>query len=406
MDSKPDDERTDLQGNVMETTSTPTEFAPAERASKDQIASEHASVGILTTVVSVLDAMPHIVFVLNEYRQAVFANRFFYDTFNVDNANEVLGLRPGEAVDCIHATETIGGCGTTKHCRDCGAVLAILSSLEGRKDVRECRIMRKDDCQVFDLLVKAAPLVIKNKVFTIVSAVDISHEKRRRVLERVFFHDVINLAGGIEGLSRELCESLSEEDSESAYLASIINSSTCELMEQIYAQRDLAAAENNELSVKVSYIGSSELSRGIADLYRSHPMAEDRTVEFDPSSQNIDFESDTTLLKRIIGNLVKNALEASRTNETVTIGCNKQDDCVRFWVHNPAVIPKQIQRQLFQRSFSTKGEGRGIGTYTIRLLTEKYLKGSVSFTSTEERGTVFYVSLPSSLDRSNTIEWH
>jgi sensor histidine kinase regulating citrate/malate metabolism len=49
--------------------------------------------------------------------------------------------------------------------------------------------------------------------------------------------------------------------------------------------------------------------------------------------------------------------------------------------------------QLFQRSFSTKGNGRGIGTYSIKLLTENYLKGKVSFFSNEEEGTVFSIEL-------------
>jgi len=49
---------------------------------------------------------------------------------------------------------------------------------------------------------------------------------------------------------------------------------------------------------------------------------------------------------------------------------------------------------LFQRSFSTKGEGRGLGTYSIKLYTERYLKGTVSFSSAEGEGTVFRVRYP------------
>jgi sensor histidine kinase regulating citrate/malate metabolism len=50
--------------------------------------------------------------------------------------------------------------------------------------------------------------------------------------------------------------------------------------------------------------------------------------------------------------------------------------------------------QIFQRSFSTKGTGRGIGTYSVKLLTEKYLQGEVSFISTKEFGTTFYITIP------------
>jgi signal transduction histidine kinase len=56
-------------------------------------------------------------------------------------------------------------------------------------------------------------------------------------------------------------------------------------------------------------------------------------------------------------------------------------------------MSEEVQRQLFQRSFSTKGIGRGLGTYSIRLLTENYLKGKVSFISNETEGTVFSIEL-------------
>jgi sensor histidine kinase regulating citrate/malate metabolism len=50
--------------------------------------------------------------------------------------------------------------------------------------------------------------------------------------------------------------------------------------------------------------------------------------------------------------------------------------------------------QIFQRSFSTKGAGRGLGTYSIKLLGERYLHGTVSFASSAEQGTIFQISLP------------
>ncbi len=54
--------------------------------------------------------------------------------------------------------------------------------------------------------------------------------------------------------------------------------------------------------------------------------------------------------------------------------------------------------QVFQRSFSTKAErGRGIGTYSVKLFVERYLRGTVGFTSAEPDGTTFSVTLPATL---------
>jgi len=109
----------------------------------------------------------------------------------------------------------------------------------------------------------------------------------------------------------------------------------------------------------------------------------------------VQLTSDRTLLKRILGNLVKNALEACPPRQTVTLGCELiAGQKIRFWVHNPTPMPREVQLQVFNRSFSTKGPGRGLGTYSVRLLTEKYLKGVAGFTSSPEQGTTFFVTFP------------
>jgi sensor histidine kinase regulating citrate/malate metabolism len=69
------------------------------------------------------------------------------------------------------------------------------------------------------------------------------------------------------------------------------------------------------------------------------------------------------------------------------------DSFIYFSIKNPGLIPAEVQSQIFQRSFSTKGKGRGLGTYSIKLLTERYLNGSVGFTSSIERGTEFFVKI-------------
>jgi sensor histidine kinase regulating citrate/malate metabolism len=109
--------------------------------------------------------------------------------------------------------------------------------------------------------------------------------------------------------------------------------------------------------------------------------------------------TDGVLLGRVLGNLIKNALEASSRGQTVTVAFDNSRYPL-FTVHNPAVMPEEVQLQMFQRSFSTKeGKGRGIGSYSVKLLTEKYLRGKVWFTSCRDVGTTFFVSLSSPSDQ-------
>ena len=100
-----------------------------------------------------------------------------------------------------------------------------------------------------------------------------------------------------------------------------------------------------------------------------------------------------------IGTQDASALDARFTDsdkgQTVTVDCLDQGQEVVFAVHNPAVIPEEVQLQIFQRSFSTKGQpGRGVGTYSMKLLGEQYLGGKVNFVSRPPQGTTFTLALP------------
>lgn len=57
-------------------------------------------------------------------------------------------------------------------------------------------------------------------------------------------------------------------------------------------------------------------------------------------------------------------------------------------------MPREVQLQVFKRSFSTKGEGCGLGSYSVNLLTQRYIQGWVWFTSDEAEGTTFRMWVP------------
>jgi signal transduction histidine kinase len=107
----------------------------------------------------------------------------------------------------------------------------------------------------------------------------------------------------------------------------------------------------------------------------------------------VSFVSDATLLRRILGNMLKNALEASLEGDIVTLGADARTGQLNLWVHNPAVIPDEYQQRIFQRDFSTKGAGRGLGTYSMQMLS-RLLSGEVNFTSGTGNGTRFILTLP------------
>lgn len=368
----------------------PTKFAPAERASIRTLQTQADYWLEHPLLQRVFDAVPDIVLILNQERQIIFANKSLLQTLGLADEKQVLGMRPGEALGCVHAIETAGGCGTTEFCKTCGAVKAILSSLGGTEAVEECRIILQND-EALDLQVWATPLQVEDERFSVFAIKDISHEKRRRVLERIFFHDLLNAAGGLRGFVDILQDA---KPTELETVKEAIAKLSDRLIEEINAQRELSLAENNELVVDPDPINSIGLLREIIEMYARHEVARNRSLQLDRAAEIITFTSDPTLLRRVIGNMVKNALEATSPGQTVTLSCRVAGEEVEFSVHNPTFMPRDVQLQMFQRSFSTKGSDRGLGTYSMKLLSERYLKGWVSFNSSPEQGTVFIGRYP------------
>ncbi len=258
--------------------------------------------------------------------------------------------------------------------------------------VRECRVLveRASSAAPMDLRVTATPITVGGEQFVVAAIEDISQTKRLEVLQRVFFHDVLNTAFCISAYAH----SLTNEPKNAAEAGKVLKSLGDELIEEINAQRDLLAAESGDLKVIVEPVAVTQLLEELRLKFLKNPEAAERKVEFCSVWDGM-IQTDRRLLRRVLSNLLKNGLEATAPGQTVTLNCTERGNWLAFTVHNREVIPPDVQLQIFQRSFSTKAEaGRGVGTYSIKLLGEQYLGGTVEFSSRKPEGTSFVLTLP------------
>jgi signal transduction histidine kinase len=371
-----------------------TYFRPAGRATPQTVRAAADSIPADSPCRQVLEAIPGLACVLNEQRQIVGLNERFVRFLEAGGRDELLGRRLGEALHCVRTGSPPDGCGTTPACVTCGAAQAMHAcSSSGQRQTRECRLTIDRGAQRVSLEFEAvvSPLRLGNRTFQICALRDIGAEKRRQVLEQVFFHDVLNTAGGVAGFA-DLIVELGPEQPESDVQTTLARLAH-QLVEEIEAQRALASAERGELRPAAGVVDMPALLEDVAALYRAHEVAADRTIVVRPGAPPI-WVTDAVLLRRILGNLAKNALEASPPGGVISIGARRDGDVMVCEVHNPGRMPQHVQAQIFQRSFSTKaGSGRGLGTYSIQLFAERVLGGTVSFASGES-GTTFAVCLP------------
>ena len=366
-----------------------TYFAPASRADiqKLQVAREDFVSSPVAT--RLLDAVPDPAMVLFETRQIVIANSVLMRLLGVSSSDELMGVRPGEMLQCIHSSEMPGGCGTSRACRYCGAGQAIVDCLvKGRIAAQECRIRTRTDADggSLDVFVQVTPIVARNRKFAVLHMRDISADRRRKVLERVFLHDLSNAVFGLRSVAESLWHRADESGADRE-LREALYQAAVQVSDELEAQRALLRAESGELVPEFAPLSPAV---EIDQIRRSHS---DALITAEVA--DVELVTDAMLLRRVLTNLVKNAVEATPSGTPVNITVEDLGEEVSFAVANPGAMPEEVQHQVFQRSFSTKeGAGRGIGAYSVKLLTERYLGGRVTFTSEEPAGTRFVVTLP------------
>jgi len=106
--------------------------------------------------------------------------------------------------------------------------------------------------------------------------------------------------------------------------------------------------------------------------------------------------SDDALLKRVLANLVNNAVQAMPQGGELRISAYREANDVLVAVQDTGGgIPEEFKAKLFTPLFTTKSKGQGFGLAVVKRLTEA-LGGTVTFESQEGVGTTFIVRLPQS----------
>lgn len=367
-------------------------YAAAEVGRQSHLFAPDGTFGVM------LDAVPNPLVVLNDQRQVVFANRALLALAGEESPDRLFGLRPGEVVDCKSAAAGPSGCGSAEGCRWCEMVNIIMAALNGEERVADCHLLRVVDGKEehVDLRGWTRPLMVDGERFVILSLADIGNEKRRQALEHTFFHDLMNSLGSIKGLL-DLAR-YTEDPAEREELFALMRIATSQAVEEIASQRMLVLAENRELHVEMEPFDSHSWLDELVEIFRKHHLTASKVLELIEMPEDRIIVADRTLLHRILVNMLKNALEATPPGGRVKIGCRRERDDHLFWVHNATPIPAEHQPRIFNRSFSTRGTGRGIGTYSMRLLSS-YLGGKVDFVSNPDDGTTFFLTCPCEQER-------
>jgi len=358
--------------------------SPAIIAQHDKIKEEVSS--------GLINSAPNPAIILNKERRIVFYNKALEKAVGEDRESMILGRRPGELLHCCNSRNN--WCGDALPCSQCGALMAIKSAIDGKDSQEECMLLADIDGKVkaYTFMVNASPISIKEEKYYIIHLTDISDLKHKEMMEKVFLHDLLNSVNGIANAGTLIREDATPKEQQE--LAAMIVDRAHYLASEINAHRLFISAETKQLEVHNEPVAIVQLINSICFFYKDSLLAKENNISIKWEIDEFKLNTDKRILHRIIENLVKNAFEASPKNGEVKVLANEENGNALITVSNMGTISMTVAHQIFKRSFSTKGPGRGLGTYSVKMFTENYLRGRVWFDSSQEDGTNFYIELP------------
>jgi K+-sensing histidine kinase KdpD len=369
--------------------SATTRFAPAERASGHRLDNDIKLAANNSFIDGLMNISNGLFAVLNDRRQIVALNDSFIKYLGVEDAGAIMGLRPGESVNCVHACKMPGGCGTSDYCKTCGAAIAIMTALETRQpQERTCAVTVERDNQQLDIFfsVRSCHLEIEDHDYILLFLQDVSIQQYRACLDRTFFHDINNMLCSLVGKSQmiSICNQHSKEKQKELHNAIL------RITQEISIQGSLQNTLDSSYKPFYTEVSINRILMEIEELFSGHPLTVSRTLKISYLPDETSITTDFHLVTRIVMNMVTNALEATPENGSVRLSIDVTLNAITFSVWNAGVIPEAAVHRIFQRNFSTKADmGRGLGTYSMKLFGEQVLGGTVQFESTPQHGTTF-----------------
>ena len=370
-----------------------TYFAPAGKKSVTALAHDINFIVNNPIIDIMLESVNGLFVVLNDTRQVVAINDYFLEFLGIEDIESVLGCRLGEVIKCENAAAPPNGCGTTKKCQSCGAVIAMMSCLQHKETCENRCIVKRADSGVWSDLVfkvKASPFVFYDRTYIMMFLQDATQEQELAVLEKTFFHDINNTISGLLCTSELIADGMADSQ-----LVDIIRQSIVRLKKEIEMQSCVKENLSEEYKLYCEKTSIEAVISELEDLIKYSFSESGVELEIDCTCGSLVFYTDISLVLRVLTNIAINAMEASERGDTVNISVSHNDSYISFLVKNRGVIPEQVAERIFQKNYTTKnGNGHGLGTFSMKFFGEKILKGKVSFNSSAENGTVFRFDIP------------
>jgi PAS domain S-box-containing protein len=252
------------------------------------------------------------------------------------------------------------------------------------------------------LVVKAEELELT--IQRLQTTIDILENKIRTqdIANRLAEHDMRNKIGSMVSIADILSKSnLDGQQGKWVRMLKEIGSDTLSLLT---SAKDYAKMERGNYKpsystfdlLQVIATTTRELRELINEKNASIDMYHNKR-EVEPGEQTLAMRGDQFYIQRLLQNLLRNALEASPKEGSITIRIETNNLFV-INIKNSGVIPEKLKKNFFDK-YTTDGKdsGTGLGTYIAKMIAEVH-DGNLTFlTNTEDNTTTLVLKLPESI---------
>lgn len=168
------------------------------------------------------------------------------------------------------------------------------------------------------------------------------------------------------------------------------------MMRLILNLLDISKGEEGQLVARTEEVDFNELSRVVLETLRV--LAKDREVELEPAIHVSSIKADSDLIRRVLENLLDNAIRHAPEASRVRLSAEADGDHVEIAVADQGPgIPAELRDRVFERYYQVEpGQaaraGRGLGLTFCKLAVEAH--GGRIWVDDAAGGTTFRISLP------------
>ncbi len=224
------------------------------------------------------------------------------------------------------------------------------------------------------------------------------NDVQRRELIANIWHDIRTPVSGLGALLQRFQTVNGEPRGESGELITRMFANLEMLTKFLSDLSDLGRLETGEIVPKIERCGITTLLDDVAIVHAQFAEARGVALTIDLPEKLPAVAADATMLSRVLGNLLQNAIRYTAPGGTVTLGGRLRDGNVEVVVRDTGagIAPDELPR-IFERSFQSKSDFEhgigGLGLAIVKSMVEAH--GSrIEVTSSVGVGTEFRFSLP------------